>query len=98
MIFSQLLKDIRRQKLRTFLTLFGIFWGTVSIVLLMGFGDGLRRQMMKTWHGMAEKVGIIWGMRTSMPFEGLAKGRGISLKEEDAEYLQSNIRNIVMIS
>ena len=41
MFLSQFFRDIRSQKLRTFLTIFGITWGTIAVVLLLGFGVGL---------------------------------------------------------
>ena len=44
--FRQMWRDIRSQKLRTFLTVFGIVWGTVSVSLLLAFGKGLQRQMI----------------------------------------------------
>jgi putative ABC transport system permease protein len=42
----QMWQDVRSQKLRTFLTVFGIVWGTVSVSLLLAFGKGLQRQMI----------------------------------------------------
>lgn len=98
MVLSQLAKDVKSQKTRTFLTIFGIFWGTVSIILLMAFGEGLRRQMIKNMRGMGEGIGVLWGSRTSKAFEGMGKGRPIQLREEDAELLKKNIRGIQLIS
>jgi putative ABC transport system permease protein len=98
MLMSQVIKDIKVQKLRTFLTVCGIFWGTVSIILLLAFGEGLRRQMNKNMHGMGESIGIIGGAKTSKPFEGMGKGRPINLVESDAELLRNTINGISMIS
>ena len=39
--FRQMWRDVRSQKLRTFLTVFGIVWGTVAVSLLLAFGKGL---------------------------------------------------------
>jgi len=75
MFFSHLLRDIRSQKTRTVLTVFGIVWGTVSIVLLLGFGVGMGRQMSKNMHGMGEGIIILWPARTSISYQGLNKGR-----------------------
>ena len=49
--FRQMLRDMRSQKLRTFLTVFGIVWGTVAVSLLLAFGKGLQRQMIKNSGG-----------------------------------------------
>ncbi|MEW5901605.1 MAG: ABC transporter permease [Acidobacteriota bacterium] len=77
--------------MRTVLTIFGIVWGTISIVLLLGFGVGIGRQMNKNMHGLGEGIMIVWPARTSMPFQGLNKGRGLRLMEEDAALLSREI-------
>ena len=69
MFFSHLLRDVRSQKTRTVLTVFGIVWGTVSIVLLLGFGVGMGRQMRKDMHGMGEGIFILWPARTCISYQ-----------------------------
>ena len=98
MFLSQFFRDIRSQKLRTFLTIFGITWGTIAVVLLLGFGVGLGRQMKKSFHGMGEGLIILWPGRTSMPYEGLNKGRSLSFREDDAFLLKQEIPQIKHIS
>ena len=44
-VLRQLLRDIRNQKLRTFLTVFGLVWGTVAVTLLLAFGTGLKKPL-----------------------------------------------------
>jgi len=94
MFLSQFIRDMRSQKMRTFLTIFGIIWGTISIVLLLGFGVGLERQLSKTMHGLGEGIIIIWPGRTSMAYEGLSKGRPLRFREEDAFLLEQEIPQI----
>jgi len=98
MFIAQFLRDARSQKLRTILTMFGITWGTISIVLLLGFGAGLGRQMVKSWHGLGKGFLIVWPGRTSLPFEGLSKGRALRFMEEDAALLKTEIPMIRTIS
>jgi putative ABC transport system permease protein len=97
MFLSQFIRDMRSQKLRTFLTIFGIIWGTIAVVLLLGFGVGLGRQLKKSFHGMGEGLLIIFPGRTSVPFQGLNKGRQIRLREDDAFLLQREISQIKYI-
>jgi putative ABC transport system permease protein len=89
---------MRSQKLRTFLTVFGIIWGTASVVLLLAFGKGLHVQNQKSMHGLGEGIVILWGGRTSKPFMGFGKGRGIPLREEDALLLKKEIRQMGGVS
>jgi putative ABC transport system permease protein len=96
--FRQLARDLWSQKLRTFLTTFGIIWGTVAVSLLLAFGHGLHNQMIKSIAGLGDRIVIAWPMRTSMTYEGLGKGRRMRMMEEDIEYLQAQVELIDGIS
>jgi putative ABC transport system permease protein len=87
----QMLQDVRHQKLRTTLTLLGITWGTVAVSLLVAFGEGLQKQVVKSAHGLGENIVIAWPARTSLPWEGLGKGRKIRVSEADIEVLRREI-------
>jgi putative ABC transport system permease protein len=82
-LIRQLLRDIKSEKLRTFLTIFGIVWGTVAISLMLAFGTGLHKQLVKSTAGLGDRIVIAWPSLTSKPYEGLGKGRRIRLREED---------------
>jgi putative ABC transport system permease protein len=94
----QLGRDLWSQKLRTFLTTFGIVWGTVAVSLLLAFGHGLHRQMIKSTAGLGDRIVIAWTMRTSMVYEGLGKGRRMRMMEEDIEFLKAHVPLIAGIS
>ena len=86
-----MLQDVRHQKMRTLLTLFGITWGTVSVALLVAFGEGLQRRIEKNQKGLGESIVIAWPSRTSIPYEGLGKGRAVRVSEDDLEALRREI-------
>jgi putative ABC transport system permease protein len=94
----QLVRDLSSQKLRTFLTLFGIVWGTVAVSLLLAFGNGLHRQLVKSTAGLGDRIVIAWPMRTSMPYEGLGKGRRMRMTEEDIEAVAAQVELLDGIS
>lgn len=94
----QLVRDIRSQTLRTFLTTFGIIWGTVAVALLLAFGEGLHRQQIKSFAGLGDHIVIAWPSRTSLPYQGLGKGRSIQLDEADIEFLKAQIDSLDAIS
>jgi putative ABC transport system permease protein len=98
MYLVQFLRDMRSQKLRTFLTIFGIIWGTTAVVLLLAFGKGIHAQNEKSMHGLGESIVILWGGRTSKPYMGFGRGRGIPLREEDALLLKKEIKQLAGIS
>jgi putative ABC transport system permease protein len=91
-------RDVRSQKLRTFLTVFGIVWGTVSVSLLLAFGKGLQRQMIVNSSGIGDAICIAWPGLTSIPYEGLGKGRQIRLNEEDVQAIRDEAQGLNAIS
>jgi putative ABC transport system permease protein len=97
-VFRQMARDMRSQKLRTFLTVFGIVWGTVAISLLLAFGTGMHKQMIKNTAGLGDRIVIGWPGLTSKPWEGLGKGRRIRLTEEDIDHARSSAQGLRAIS
>ncbi|MFP4548661.1 MAG: ABC transporter permease [Fidelibacterota bacterium] len=94
----QILRELSKQKLRTALTLFGIFWGTTSVILLLSFGMAVKARTSKTMHGMGEQICIIWAGRTSISYGGFPKGRNLHWYNDDAQYLRDNVPLIDDIS
>lgn len=90
--------DLRTQKTRAFLTIFAVGWGTLSIVLLLAFGEGLKYAVVSGELGAGEQLFIIYGGTTTRAFEGLPSGRYNALHEEDLELLQDNIPDIDVVS
>jgi putative ABC transport system permease protein len=97
-VLRQLLRDVRSQKLRTFLTVFGIVWGTVAVTLLLAFGTGLKKQMIKATAGLGDRICIAWPGLTSIPYQGLGKGRKIRLMEEDIEAIRREAEGLSGVS
>ena len=93
-LFSEFFSDMSKQKLRSFLTLTAIAWGTLSVVLLLAFGRGLGNGMKRGMLGAGNQVMIIYGGQTSMNYEGLGIGRRISFKEEDVALIQNAVSGI----
>ncbi|HEX9006278.1 MAG TPA: ABC transporter permease [Bacteroidota bacterium] len=94
---SEFLRDLKAQKLRTFLTVFGIIWGTVAIIVLLSFGMGFKRQLAINMHGIGERVAILFPGRTSKAFEGYGIGRPITFIEDDARLLSTQIKDVGMV-
>lgn len=86
-LLEEFLGDLRAQKTRAFLTIFAVVWGTISIVLLLAFGQGLRNQFSVGLLNAGERIFMVYGGQTSLEHEGLSKGRRIRLREEDLDLL-----------
>ena len=95
---GEFIRDLKAQKLRTLLTLFGIVWGTVAIMVLLAFGNGFQKQTMKTMNGIGESIILMFPGRTAIPYMGYGTDRWIRFREEDAWLLKSEISLIKQIS
>jgi putative ABC transport system permease protein len=94
----QLFRDVRNEKLRTFLTVFGIVWGTVAISLMLAFGTGLHKQLVKNTAGLGDRIVILWPGLTSIPHEGLGKGRRLRVAEEDISAMRAEVQGLKRVS
>jgi putative ABC transport system permease protein len=92
MVFRDLLTDVYRtlaaHRLRTALTMFGIIWGIVSIVLMVAAGEGLRVGQAKVASQFGKDIMIVFGGRTSLQAGGLRAGRRIRWDDTDAAVLE----------
>jgi putative ABC transport system permease protein len=95
---KEILIDLGQYKARTAMTMFGIIWGTMTVILLLAFGVGVGKQMKKNMHGIGEGIAIVWPGRTSIPFEGYGRDRRIRLTDMDIEYLRTEVKEIRRIS
>ncbi|HEX7049704.1 MAG TPA: ABC transporter permease [Longimicrobiales bacterium] len=95
---QQFADDLRNQRLRTTLTILGIAWGTVAVVVLLAFGVGLARQMKKNARGIGDGIVIVFPGRTTKPWAGFGDGRAIRFIESDIALLEREIPEIAQIS
>src|SRR3989449_412532 len=95
---TQSLQNLRANKLRSFLTMFGILWGMISVVVLSATGEGFRRGNDKVLRELGKNIGIVWGGRTSMQAGGERAGREIRLTLDDARAIAAESSMIAVVS
>jgi len=83
---------------RMVMTVMALTWGTISIVLLLSFGEGLKRNLEHNQKGMGEGIVVVWPGETEKAFQGLPKGRQIHLEPEDVPYVLANVPEIAAAS
>src|SRR6202451_4530869 len=93
MILRDLIGDVLRtlwsHKLRTFLTMFGIAWGIVSIVLMVAAGEGWRKGQEEQSRTLGKDVMIVFHGRTSLQVGGTHAGRVIHWDDQDVPVVQA---------
>lgn len=97
-ILGQIFHTLRANKLRSFLTMFGIGWGVLSIVLMTASGEGFKRAQHEGLRQLGKDIMIIWGGRTSLQAEGFQAGRDIRLEYADYEAIRDKARLIRYVS
>lgn len=90
--------NLKQQKTRAVLTISAVAWGTLTIVLLVAFGDGLGTSMIKGMRGAGNQIMMVYGGETGKEFNGLPKAREIDLHEDDIPVLRDAIPFISAIS
>jgi putative ABC transport system permease protein len=95
--WQEILNSLHKQKLRTGLTAFGVFWGIFMLVILLGFGTGFGTKIENIF-GDAKSVVIFWPSNTTqLAFEGLGKGRAIKFTREDVEAIRQSIPSVNLV-
>lgn len=82
---EEILVTITRNKTRSLLTAFGVFWGIFMLVALMGGGQGMEQELHKEFEGFATNSGFIFAQKTGEAYKGFRKGRSWDLEMADVE-------------
>ena len=98
MVWRLFRADAAHNRKRIALTVLAIAWGTLSIVLLLSFGEGMKRAFHRTVRGMGEDIGVLWPGATTKPYAGLPSGRTVQFTDEDAEIIGARIPEIAAVS
>jgi len=86
------------QQKRMAMTVAAIAWGTLSIVLLLSFGEGLKRNFEKGSRGLGEGILVVWPGTTGKAFQGFPQGRSLQFTEEDVQLLRDSIPELAVAS
>ena len=89
--YREILDTLTRNKARSFLTGFGVFWGVFMLIGLMGGGKAMREQLDNTFEGFAQNTIIIGANQTTKPYKGFRKGRWWSMDYKDIERLKQRV-------
>ncbi|MDB4957682.1 MAG: hypothetical protein JWO36_5251 [Myxococcales bacterium] len=79
---------LRSNRLRTFLTAFGVFWGILMLMAMLSFGSSIQTGTEKQMKGMATNLLFVWGQQTTESYDGLPPGRGVRFNTDDIQILK----------
>ncbi|MFT4073085.1 MAG: ABC transporter permease [Dysgonamonadaceae bacterium] len=89
---------ITRNKLRSFLTGFGVFWGIFMLVILIGVSNSFKGGMSKIVDGFSPNTCFFWAEQTSEPYKGFKKGRSWDMTNRDLELIRQKAKSVEYIS
>lgn len=92
--WQEIYGTIKKHKLRTLLTAFGVFWGIFMLVLLLGAGKGLENGVLNMFKSLANNTMFIYGGRTRIPYNGLPPGRNINFTNDDYHAIRREIPEV----
>ena len=95
--WQEILATIRKNKLRTFLTMFGVFWGIFMLLVLLGSGKGLESGVKKGFAGWATNSFFVWGGKTTLPYAGYQEGRNLRLSTDDLAVLEDKSQHVSVV-
>ena len=96
--WQEIAAAMRKNKLRTGLTAFGVFWGIFMLVIMLGSGNGLRNGVLEEFRGTATNSFFMWTQMTSKPYKGLQPNRHYDFTIEDAAALKQNISELKIVA
>ena len=96
--YREILDTLTRNKSRSFLTGFGVFWGVFMLVSLIGGGQGMKEMLNKNFEGFATNSAFVWSQQTSKAYKGFRKGRWWSMDLKDIERLRQRVPELDVIA
>ena len=96
--FREILDTLTRNKARSLLTGFGVFWGLFMLVGLIGGGDGLKQMLARNFEGFATNSALVFAQATTKAYDGFRKGRTWSMTFDDVKRLQAQVPELDVVS
>jgi len=96
--WHEIFSALRKNRLRSVLTAFGVFWGIFMLVIMHGAGTGLFNGVTREFGDFATNSAFIWTQRTSIPYHGFKRGRWYHFRNDDIQALKDNIPEIELVA
>ena len=97
-LISQSWQALRRNQLRSVLTMLGIVWGLASVVILLAYGQGLGGSVLHAFMNMGNNVIVLWPGQTSLQAGGQRAGKAIKFEYEDVEAVRDEVPIVRAVS
>lgn len=96
--WQEIFAAIKKNKVRSLLTAFGVFWGILMLIVMAGSGKGLENGTMEGYKNFAKNSAFIWAQSTSLPFGGFDRDRQWDITNNDLENILNQVPEVKLIS
>ena len=96
--YKEIFTTLSRNKSRSFLTGFGVFWGVFMLLGLIGGGSGLQQLLSRNFEGFATNSVIVFAQKTTKPYAGFRKGRSWTMNYDDIERLKAQVNGLDIVA
>ena len=96
--WTEIMQALGKNKLRTFFTAFGVFWGIFMLVIMLGSGKGLHNGVSEGMGDMATNACFMWTQPTTISYKGFPRGRRYNFNNNDTKALRNNIPELEFIA
>ena len=97
-VWEEILVTITRNKTRSLLTAFGIFWGIFMLIALMGGAQGMQDMLSREFEGFATNSGFMGSNKTGKAYKGFQQGRYWDLENSDVDRIRRSVSEIDIIT
>ena len=97
-LWNEILSALKKNRMRSFMTAFGVFWGIFMLVLMSGAGRALENGVLDGVRAFATNSAFFWTERTSVPYSGFQRGRRWEYNNADIQYIRDNVKEVEYLS
>lgn len=95
--WQEIFNSIRKNKMRTVITIIGVMWGIFLLVVLLGVARGVENNFNKLFGDFATNSVFIWAQSTGKPFKGFQEGRSLTLKTSDLKAIKQEVKGVKLV-
>ena len=96
--YKEIMETLTRNKSRSLLTGFGVFWGVFMLVVLLGGGQGLKELLSNNFQGFANNSALVFAQPTTKPYDGFRKGRQWNMVYQDVERIRAQVPELDVVT
>ena len=97
-LWKEIISALKKNRMRSFMTAFGVFWGIFMLIIMSGAGRALENGVMDGIKAFASNSAFFWTERTSKPYKGFQRGRRWEYKNTDIQYIRTHIKDVEYLS